>query len=57
VGGICMKKEGMEEIYKEKKGWEELIRKERGGSRDGQRTSKMYRLKRYRYAIFEKKIV
>ncbi len=26
-------------------------------SRDGQRYSKMYRLKRYRYAIFEKKIV
>ncbi len=27
------------------------------GTRDGQRYSKMYRLKRYRYAIFEKKIV
>jgi len=29
----------------------------RENSRDGQRYSKMYRLKRYRYAIFEKKIV
>ena len=46
-------------------GWHPCLREQEdaglahGGltARDGQRYSKMYRLKRYRYAIFEKKIV
>ncbi len=37
----------------EKRRWFQLLER----SRDGQRYSKMYRLKQYRYAIFEKKIV